>query len=68
MPNFAYFLGTEQFQPEALLDHAVQAEAAGFDVLTVSDHFHPWVDDVSASPFAWSLLGAVALRRSRRSA
>ncbi len=65
MPNFAYFLGTEQFQPETLLDHAVQAEAAGFDVLTVSDHFHPWVDDVSASPFAWSLLGALALRTRR---
>src|SRR5438132_8587377 len=65
MPDFAYFLGTEQFQPETLLDHAVQAEAAGFDVLTVSDHFHPWVDDVSASPFAWSLLGALALRTRR---
>src|SRR5262245_42906686 len=52
MPSFAYFCGHEQFQPEVLLEHAVQAEAAGFDALAVSDHFHPWVDDASASGFA----------------
>jgi len=65
MPEFAYFCGTEQFQPEVLLEHAVQAEAVGFDALTVSDHFHPWVDDASASAFAWSWLGALATRTRR---
>jgi coenzyme F420-dependent glucose-6-phosphate dehydrogenase len=62
MPEFAYFCGHEQFQPEILLEHAVQAETVGFDALTVSDHFHPWVDDASASAFAWSWLGALAAR------
>ncbi len=28
MPEFASFCGTEQFQPETLLEHAVQAERA----------------------------------------
>lgn len=65
MPEFAYFCGTEQFQPETLLEHAVQAEAAGFDVLAVSDHFHPWVDDASAAPFVWGWLGAAAARTRR---
>lgn len=65
MPEFAYFCGTEQFQPETLLEHAAQAEAAGFDALTVSDHFHPWVDDASAASFVWSWLGAAALRTRR---
>lgn len=65
MPEFAYFCGTEQFQPETLLEHAVQAEAAGFDALAVSDHFHPWVDDASAAPFVWSWLGAAAARTRR---
>jgi len=65
MPDFAYFCGTEQFQPEVLLEHAVQAEALGFDALTVSDHFHPWVDDASAAAFAWSWLGALAIRTRR---
>jgi hypothetical protein len=31
MPRFAYFCGHEQFQPERFLEHAVQAEAVGFD-------------------------------------
>ncbi|HLW47874.1 MAG TPA: TIGR03557 family F420-dependent LLM class oxidoreductase [bacterium] len=65
MPEFAYFCGTEQFQPETLLEHAAQAEAAGFDAVAVSDHFHPWVDDASAAPFVWSWLGAAATRTRR---
>jgi coenzyme F420-dependent glucose-6-phosphate dehydrogenase len=62
MPSFAYFCGHEQFQPEVLLEHGVLAEQVGFDVLTVSDHFHPWVDDASAAGFAWSWMGALAVR------
>ena len=65
MPQFAYFCGHEQFQPEVLLEHAVQAEAVGFDALTVSDHFHPWVDDASACGFAWAWMGALAARTRR---
>ena len=65
MPSFAYFCGHEQFQPEVLLEHAAQVEAAGFDALAVSDHFHPWVDDASAAGFAWSWLGAAAARTRR---
>jgi coenzyme F420-dependent glucose-6-phosphate dehydrogenase len=65
MPEFAYFCGTEQFQPETLLEHAAQAEAAGFDALAVSDHFHPWVDDASAAAFVWGWLGAAAARTKR---
>ncbi len=65
MTSFAYFCGHEQFQPEVLLQHAVQAEVVGFDALTVSDHFHPWVDDASACGFAWTWLGALAARTER---
>ena len=65
MPAFAYFCGTEQFQPEVLLEHAVRAEDVGFDALTVSDHFHPWVDDASAAGAAWTWLGAAAVRTRR---
>ncbi|HEX2480415.1 MAG TPA: LLM class flavin-dependent oxidoreductase, partial [Methylomirabilota bacterium] len=65
MPQFAYFCGHEQFQPEVLLEHAVLAEEVGFDGLTVSDHFHPWVDDASACGFAWAWLGALAVRTRR---
>ena len=60
MTRFAYFCGHEQFQPETLVDHAVLAEEVGFDMVMISEHFHPWVDDVSASGFAFSTLGAIA--------
>jgi coenzyme F420-dependent glucose-6-phosphate dehydrogenase len=60
MTKFAYFCGHEQWQPEELVEHAVLAEKSGFDMLVVSEHFHPWVDDESASGFAFSTIGAMA--------
>jgi coenzyme F420-dependent glucose-6-phosphate dehydrogenase len=63
--KLAWGCSSERYQPEALLDQAVQAEQAGFDALFVSDVFHPWVDEGSASGFAWTWLGAAAARTSR---
>ena len=60
MTKFSYFLGSEQWQPEDLIRHAEIAQEAGFDMLTISEHFHPWVDDYSASNFTWTTLGALA--------
>lgn len=60
MTKYAYFCGHEQWQPEELVEHAVLAERAGFDMVVVSEHFHPWVDDSSASGFAFSTIGAMA--------
>ncbi len=60
MTKFAYFCGHEQFQPEELVEHAVLAEQAGFDMAVVSEHFHPWVDDQSAAGFAFSTIAAMA--------
>jgi len=65
LPRFAYFCGHEQWHPEELVEQAVHAEAAGFDAVVVSEHFHPWVDDVSASGFAFSTIGAMAQATER---
>ena len=65
MTKFAYFCGHEQWQPEELVEHAVLAEAAGFDMVVVSEHFHPWVDDESASGFAFATIGAMAQATQR---
>jgi coenzyme F420-dependent glucose-6-phosphate dehydrogenase len=62
---FYYFCGHEQWQPEELVRHAVLAEDVGFDGVVVSEHFHPWVDDASASGFAFSTLGAMAQATQR---
>jgi coenzyme F420-dependent glucose-6-phosphate dehydrogenase len=62
MVKFGWLCSHESFQPEVLVDQAVRAEQAGFDMVLGSDHFHPWVDDESAAGFVWSWLGAVAAR------
>jgi len=63
--KFAWLCSHEAYQPEHLVEQAVAAEEAGFDVVLGSDHFHPWVDDASAAGFVWSWLGAVAARTQR---
>src|SRR2546421_3457854 len=63
--KFAWLCSHESYQPEELVEQAVAAEDAGFDVVLGSDHFHPWVDDTSAAGFVWSWLGAVAARTRR---
>jgi coenzyme F420-dependent glucose-6-phosphate dehydrogenase len=63
--KFAWLCSHESSQPEDLVEQAVAAENAGFDVVLGSDHFHPWVDDVGAAGFVWSWLGAVAARTDR---
>jgi G6PDH family F420-dependent oxidoreductase len=65
MPLYGYTLFSELNGPAELVDQAVRAEAAGFDFLAISDHFHPWLSTHTDSPFAWSVLGAVAARTER---
>jgi G6PDH family F420-dependent oxidoreductase len=60
MLKLGYKLMTETTDPKALVRHAQLAEEAGFDFVSVSDHFHPWLESHGHSPFAWSVLGAIA--------
>ncbi|WP_174273747.1 TIGR03557 family F420-dependent LLM class oxidoreductase [Sphingomonas bacterium] len=60
MARFGYKLMTEEHAPKALVENSVRAEAAGFDFLSISDHFHPWLQSQGHAPFAWSVLGAIA--------
>lgn len=53
-----YHASHEQFDPAALLDHARQAERAGFEALMCSDHFHPWTQAQGESGQAWVWAGA----------
>jgi G6PDH family F420-dependent oxidoreductase len=65
MAQFGYKLMTEEHGPKALVDNAVAAEKAGFDFVSISDHFHPWLESQGHAPFAWSVLGAIAHATSR---
>ncbi|MBP1986518.1 TIGR03557 family F420-dependent LLM class oxidoreductase [Halolamina salifodinae] len=61
--DIGVFAAHEQYSPTTLLDHAEQAEAAGFDSVWTSDHFHPWWHTDAHCGAAWPWLGA-ALERT----
>src|SRR4051794_20037414 len=56
---------TEEHGPRALVQNAQRAEAAGFDFVSISDHFHPWLESQGHGSFAWSVLGAIAATTSK---
>ena len=58
MTSFGYTLSSEEHPPGDVVRQARRAEEAGFDFVSISDHFHPWVSDQGHSPFVWSVLGA----------
>lgn len=60
MATFGCFLSSEEHGPRALLEQAQMAERAGFETVSVSDHFHPWLDSQGESPFVWTTIGGIA--------
>lgn len=60
MTAFGYTLSSEEHGPRTLVQNARRAEELGFDFVSVSDHFHPWVSEQGHSPFVWSVLGGIA--------
>jgi coenzyme F420-dependent glucose-6-phosphate dehydrogenase len=57
-------LSSEEHGPRRLVELAGEAEEHGFDFVSISDHFHPWLDEQGHSPFVWAVLGAIAERTS----
>ena len=64
MLQLGWKAGPEQFPPTELMQYAVAADQAGFDLLDVSDHFNPWSEEGQAC-FTWTWLGAVAVQTKR---
>lgn len=65
MTRFGYTLMGEQSGPRELVRYARSAEEAGFDFEVSSDHYSPWLVSQGHSPYAWTVLGAVAQATSR---
>lgn len=65
MTSFGYTLSSEEHAPNELVANARAAESAGFEFVSISDHFHPWVSAQGHSPFVWSVLGAIAASTER---
>jgi coenzyme F420-dependent glucose-6-phosphate dehydrogenase len=62
-------LGHERFSPRELIDQAAEAERAGFDLVSCSDHLAPWWDPAHGTPAhcgnAWVWLGAAGQATSQ---
>jgi coenzyme F420-dependent glucose-6-phosphate dehydrogenase len=65
MVKLGFTLSSEEHSAKELVRQARAAEDAGFDFLTISDHFHPWAHSQHNSPFVWGVLGAIAQATSR---
>ena len=65
MLTIGYKASAEQFAPRPLVEFAVQAEQAGFDSVTVSDHFLPWKHTDGHAPFSFAWLAALGERTKR---
>jgi len=64
-PRIGYTCMSEQSDPRWLVRDALAAEEAGFDSVVFSDHASPWLTTQGHSPYAWTVLGAVAATTSR---
>jgi G6PDH family F420-dependent oxidoreductase len=60
MSRFGLKLMSELRAPRTLVEHALAAEGAGLEFVSISDHYLPWLPEQQHSPFAWSVLGAIA--------
>jgi G6PDH family F420-dependent oxidoreductase len=65
MVSYGLTLSSEEHPPPALVEVAGRAEELGFDFVSISDHYHPWVSAQGHSPFVWSVLGAIAATTER---
>jgi coenzyme F420-dependent glucose-6-phosphate dehydrogenase len=65
MTAWGYTLSSEEHSPRELVEFAQRAEQLGFDFLSISDHFHPWVDQQGNSPFVWAVLGGISQTTER---
>ncbi len=65
MTSWGYTLSSEEHGPQDLVANARRAEEVGFDFVSISDHFHPWVTAQGHSPFVWSVIGGIGATTDR---
>lgn len=58
--SIGYTLSSEEQKPLEIVANAKRAEDAGFQFLSISDHFFPWTHTQGEAPFVWTSLGAIS--------
>ena len=64
-PVYGFALSSEEHPPMRLVEQARMAENAGFNFVSISDHFHPWTPTQGNSPFVWAVIGGIAATTTR---
>ncbi len=64
-PVYGFALSSEEHSPLQLVEQARMAEEAGFNFVSISDHFHPWTPTQGNSPFVWAVIGGIAASTTR---
>jgi len=65
MVEFGYALSSEEHPPSELIKYANMAEEMGFSFLSISDHYHPWIEFQGHSPFVWTVIGGIGATTSK---
>jgi len=65
MLKLGYWCAQEQHSPDKIIEFSSIAEVVGFDIISVSDHFHPWSDTGGQSAFPWLMVGIIAERTKK---
>lgn len=63
--ELGYTLSSEEQGPARLVELAAKAEDVGFDFVSISDHYHPWLNEQGHASFVWGVLGAISRATSR---
>ncbi|MFE6308676.1 TIGR03557 family F420-dependent LLM class oxidoreductase [Nocardiopsis sp. NPDC057823] len=58
--EIGFKLMAERYSVPELVRQAIRAEELGFGFVEISDHYHPWLFEHGHSPFAWSVMAAIA--------
>jgi len=56
------FLNMDVFPAQQILKYAAEGEKSGFDMVWLSDHFHPWFNTEAHEGFAWVLMASILER------
>ena len=65
MTQIGYAISSEEHHPSDCVRHAQMAEDAGFAFISISDHYHPWIDAQGHAPFVWAVIGGIAATTNR---
>jgi alkanesulfonate monooxygenase SsuD/methylene tetrahydromethanopterin reductase-like flavin-dependent oxidoreductase (luciferase family) len=63
--NQGLTLSSEEHPPARLVEIARLAEQTGFDFVSISDHFHPWISEQGHAPSSGRCWGRCPKRLHR---